>query len=183
MRILLCPVLQSRNNSKLDNLVAHSYKVLVGSIQSCKFLCGTCGLAVVNALGIENGRHCHHHLPFLNIAACRPSERLTAHCCLNHLNCVVCRALEGAAAAELDDVAATLNGVLLDFCPTLVAETALAEGLTVNLNLGSENCHSLTVSTIGVSAGNLALLNAEFLGKSLLETGAVESCKGGNLLG
>ena len=59
----------------------------------------------------------------------------------------------------------------------------LGEGSAVDLHLGCEYGHCLSVSAVGVCAGNLALLYAELLGERLLETGGVEGGESGDALG
>ena len=71
---------------------------------------------------------------------------------------------------------------MLDLSETLLGKTHLGKGLAVDLDLGSEYCHGLSVTTISVGTGHLALLDTELLGKSLLQTGAVEGGEGGELL-
>ena len=70
---------------------------------------------------------------------------------------------------------------MLDFCETLFAQAHLPEGLAVNLYLGGEYGHGLTVTTVGVGAGDLALLYAELLGQGFLKTGAVQRGQRGEL--
>jgi hypothetical protein len=72
---------------------------------------------------------------------------------------------------------------VLDLLPLLVRETHLSEGLAVDFHLRSEDCHLLTVTTIGVCTGHLILLYAELQGQSLLQTGRVETGERSQLVG
>ena len=70
---------------------------------------------------------------------------------------------------------------MLDFLETLGGKAHLGEGLAVDLHLGGEYGHGLTVTAVGVGTGDLALLYAEFQGQGFLQTGAVEGGQGSEL--
>ena len=104
--------------------------MLVRLAESSNFLFCACRLNEVNASLVDSSRHSHHNvleakLVVVDIASCRECELLATHGSLDHLNSVVCRALERAASTELDDVRATLYGVVLDLFPTLSRKTHL----------------------------------------------------------
>ena len=72
--------------------------MLIGCLEASEFFGSAFGLGEVNSGGVDDGRHGHHdvlELAVIDICACRPGERLTAHGCLYHLDRIVCRALEG----------------------------------------------------------------------------------------
>ena len=71
---------------------------------------------------------------------------------------------------------------MLDFGEALCGQAHFGQGLAVHFHLGGENGHGFTVTTIGVGAGDLALLYAELLGQGFLQTGAIQGGQGGELL-
>ena len=72
---------------------------------------------------------------------------------------------------------------MLNLGPALGAEFLLGKRSAVDEGLAGKYCHGLTVSAESTGAGHLALLHAELGGESFLQTGAVKSGKGGELVG
>ena len=115
------PVSYCGDDTHRDDFVAHLHEVLIALLESSLFLFATLALvAVVYTILIDDGLHTHDDVVEardVHVAASRPAEGSTTHSSTDHLDGDVCRALEGRATTELDDVGTTLGDALLDVFP------------------------------------------------------------------
>ena len=136
---------------------------------------------------IHEGRHGHEDVAVLvgvHIGTGRPGELLTTlHRGLDGLDGEEGRALDGAAAAELDDFRTTLDGFLLDGGDALLGQAHAGDRSAADGGLGHEDRHGLAVTAVGEGVLNVGLTDTELLGQVGLETGGVEGGEGRNAAG
>ena len=117
----------------------------------------------------------------VHIGAGRPGELVAArHRGLDGLDGQEGRALDGAAAAQLDDLGATLDGVVLDGLDAFLGQAHPGDRGAADGGLGHEHRHGLAVTAVGEGVLHVGLADAELLREVGLQTRAVEGGQGGH---
>ena len=156
------PLVDRRHNAHGNHFVTKGAEVFVALFKLTLFFrCAFHGLYGNSILG-NHGLHGHHDMAeavVVHIYACRPAERLAAHCGCNHLDGEICRALERRTSAEIDNVLSALDYAHLEVGPfgfgELLGSDDFGKGLAVNLGGRCEYCHLLAVAAICTAVDNL----------------------------
>ena len=158
--------------------------MLVRGLEVRHLLLVAFGHRVVDAGGVHEGRHGHEHVAELvrvHIGSGRPGELVTArHRGLNGLDGQEGRALDGAAATELDDLSTALDGVVLDSIDALLGQAHARDRGAADGGLGHEHRHGLAVTAVGEGVLHVRLADTELLRQVGLQARAVEGGQGGH---
>ena len=120
--VVFAPVGDRRHDAHADDFIAESAEVSVALVKRFLLFGSAAYRSDLDTVFAYSGLHSHHDVGesvVVDICSYRPAECSATHGCCNHLYREVGRALERTAAAEVDDVLATLNDAYLKFFPVL----------------------------------------------------------------